>query len=1804
MRQIILLLGITLFIQNYTLQAQVAPDCVDAIPVCQNSYAFNGQVGAGNDPNEISPNASCLNGENNSIWFEINVLTSGTLSFVVLPNVPSEDYNWALYDLTFYTCADISSGIASEVQCNASPDLTAPASAYSTAAGATGAFSNSPYFGDIGFYPSFVGDITVNAGERYLLYVQDLNSASGQGFSIDFSNSTAGLFSANSVPNLDSAYVFSCGSNYVDIEFNAPIKCSSLQTTDFSVTTPTGATITPNSISPYNCQAGGTGLTNGVTLFFNAFNFNPGTYTANLIDNIENACGNVNNNSNYNFGVAQFTVDAGSDYTFCVGDTINISIGDILGSSDAGGYSWTASPANWLDSLSFPFSPYPTVSAQNVQPDTIMYILTLQGFGGNTACTAMDTVYIYIQDCCTNFDAQIANFDNVGCFGASTGSATATATGSISNPNTFKYEWNTSPVQISPTATGLSANTTYIVTVSDNNQCSDTAQITLTQPNAPINVNIVGSMVSCVGGNNGTINTTITGGTSPYNFNWSGGLPSIEDPFNVSAGNYNVTVTDVNNCTITGSTTVTEPAAPLVVEATGSAIPCGATGGDITTTITGGGTPYSISWNNNLPPSQNQFNVPVGVYEITVTDAFQCTVTDTAAVTSIGSLSATASVTDASCNNIADGAITLNVTGGNQPYTFNWDNGLPATQNQTNLFPGVYTVTVTEAQSPTGAPPCSFVVVSTVSTNSNIVLSPTVSDVSCHGAMDGAVQLGATGGVSPYLFNWSNSATTQNINNLNGGNYSVTVTDGAGCQVSTSATVFEPSDIVIISTPTDVSCHGGSDGTIILNVSGGMPPTSGGYIFNWSNNLPPTQNQAGLTAGTYTVTVVDVTQCTKTASITINEPAPIVLSTTTTDVTCGNTNNGSIMLSITGGTPPYNFTWDNGVPPLQNPTNLTPGTYNVTVTDAQQCTATTAATINAQGNISLSATSTNATCSNSSDGSIQLNISGGLMPYTINWDNGLPPTQNQNNLAAGAYTVTVIDANQCSNVLTETITAPPALNVTGVGNPVSCNGNSDGSIQLTVTGGTPNYTFTWSGGLPAVQNPTNVAAGTYFVTVTDANQCTMNSIVIVNQPDAIQLSTSVVQPSCLGSANGSINLTVTGGTQPYTYQWDNGVSPVQNPTNLNPGTYSVTVTDVNQCTQTTMATLTGTTNITTTITPTDATCLGGNNGAINVTASGGTSPYTFTWSDPSIGNTGNPTNLTTGLYLVTITDANQCIDTTSATVGAGSDITLTIVDMPPSCVPNGSIAVTPSGGVAPYAYTWSANANTGNSSTANNLDGGTYSVTVADANGCTTVSNDIVFNATSNLQIQGTVIQPRCTANSGIIALATLSGASPFTFQWSANTPQLDTNIVQNLSGGNYFVTVTDDNGCDTIMNFTLNNAVIFDADSTVQAENCGQGDGSITYTILTGTPPYTYNWDNGGNTNTIANLPAGDYAVTITDGDGCTITDVATVPGSSGVTAAPTFNDPVCGNDGTIDLNVTSGIAPFQYTWSNNANTGNTSTATDLNGGIYTVTVTDALNCSNNYVFNLNSPSLPNIQLEELMDNECFGGADGFIEVSVTNAPNPVSYQWSNNVTTNQLTNLTSGNYTVTITDNVTGCQISQTFTINEPDEIILDLQDNVVITAGSELVLEVPNPQNGVLYSWSGSDGTQVSGPMITVFPQGLTTYTVTASIEGCTSISQTITVSISEVGAVAVPEAFSPNNDGKNDLFRVFSIDSKVEVQEFRIFNRWGQLIYSNLNGEWDGTHEGKNVPNGSYVYYIVVQLADGTTQELVGDVLLVR
>ncbi|MCB0521638.1 MAG: T9SS type A sorting domain-containing protein [Saprospiraceae bacterium] len=641
--------------------------------------------------------------------------------------------------------------------------------------------------------------------------------------------------------------------------------------------------------------------------------------------------------------------------------------------------------------------------------------------------------------------------------------------------------------------------------------------------------------------------------------------------------------------------------------------------------------------------------------------------------------------------------------------------------------------------------------------------------------------------------------------------YFIRLSKGVGCTdytgVSNMVTITIGQAISLTVASANETCPGDGNGAAwIATLSGGLLP----YAIVWNDPAAQTSDTiAGLAPGTYIVTVTDSLGCTATASAVVAAATPMVLSLSHTNATCGNTQDGTATVQVVGGTSPFTFAWSGTViQSTQTITGLSPGTYVVTVSDANGCTASGSEVVQAPMPVALSASATNVTCFGANDGTATVTIQGGDPAfYTFLWDDPLGTTSpTATGLPPGMYTVMVADTNGCMATAAVTVDEPVQLNLTLTATAATCFDGNDGTASVVAAGGTPfpngAYQYLWSApGNPTQQAIMNLAPGSYSVTVTDANGCTASSSVVVDAPEKVTPTITAMNVLCAGDANGTATATATGGNPPYSFLWNNpGASTTATVSNLAPGTYGLTVTDANGCTGTSSTTISEPPALTLLINKVDVICENDTNGTATAVPAGGVAPYTYLWSGGQTTVTVN--GLGTGLFNVTVTDGNGCEIAGTTQIVYTSTLSSAMSATNAKCFGSLDGTATAIGidGAAPYTYNW----NNGDTTAAiSGLGAGSYQVTVTDNNGCT-VANSISVTSPSQLLCQAFVTSPVTVyqGTDGAAIAGASGGVAPYSFVWD-NGILSDSSY--NLSPGNHSVSITDANGCACIAQVSLN---------------------------------------------------------------------------------------------------------------------------------------------------------------------------------------------------------------------------------------------------------------------------------------------------------------------------------------------------------------------------------------------------------------
>ena len=1161
---------------------------------------------------------------------------------------------------------------------------------------------------------------------------------------------------------------------------------------------------------------------------------------------------------------------------------------------------------------------------QNILPGTyVVYVTDAQGCSTFASIIVGDT---------PGLGTTIDSLSNVSCNGAMDGMASVSATGGT---GVYNYSWATNPPQLTQLATGLAAgNYTVFMDDVNNPACSTSFVVTITEPAALLASSNSGTNVTCWGGNDGTITVTPTGGSGFYSYSWNTNPPQdSQTAINLAAGLVTVTMYDslALNCSTSATFVVSQPPAWNINTSISSQVSCnGGNDGAATVSATGGTGGLTYSWDTQPPILQGSASsLTAGTYTVYITDGAGCTNSTQVIITEPPALTATTNISQhVSCNGGNDGSALVSPAGGTGTYNYSWTSNPPqSTSVATGLTAGSYTVYVIDA----GAPGCS-------TTQTVVITEPpalgatgnVVTNVSCPGANDGIAAVVASGGSGTFTYSWDTNPP-QMVDTAVGlapGSYTVYVFDAnaPGCSITSNVIITAPPGLSGSGTVVaDVSCNGSNDGIAYATASGG----SGIFTYSWNTNPPQlTDTATNLPAGNYMVYIQDQTfPCSTVVNIVINQPGVLALIPGQTDVTCNGLNDGTAMVTPSGGSGAYSYSWDLNPPQTtQSVTGLPAGTYTVYVADANapNCSTSTVFTITEPTVLTTSVNLvSDVDCNGGNNGSLTAIPVGGTGPYTYVWNtNPLQGTDTAVSLTAGTFSVTVIDQNGCQVTDSAAVSEPPAILLTTSGTNETCT-NTNGTASVLASGGTGGYTYSWNS-FPAQMTDvaTGLPAGNYDVFVTDANGCVETATVSIVDEPAPVLSGTATDVSCNGMSDGSATVSALGGTGNYSYTWNtNPPQTTATATGLGAGTYMVTVDD-GQCTVDLTLSIAEPSVLTSTLSTTNPSCSGDTDGNASVVPAGGTGPYTYSWSTSPPQFAAMATGLAGGVtYTVFVTDASGCQTSSAFSLNDPSPLSITSSFQDAKCHggASGRASVFVTGGTSPYTYNWTGTTQTNNVVT--QLTAGNYSVLVTDASGCT-ISESFTISQPPVFAISTNHTDLTCYKSNDGTASVSISGATPpYTVEWNTNPPQTTTTAT-GLRALTYRVTVRDANGCIEQTEVSLDQPPRVEMELVdSQDAFCDLPNGSLTVSASGGNGGFSYMWNTTPvqNTASAVNIDAGTYTVIASDVRGCSDTLTVSIdnipPAVTAFTATPDNLEPLLVSQAQIQF-INQSTGGVDYIW------------------------------------------------------------------------------------------------------------------------------------------------------------------------------------------------------------------------------------------------------------------------------------------------
>ncbi|WP_281321920.1 T9SS type A sorting domain-containing protein [Flavobacterium aestivum] len=1263
----------------------------------------------------------------------------------------------------------------------------------------------------------------------------------------------------------------------------------------------------------------------------------------------------------------------------------------------------------------------------------------------------------------------------------------------------YKYFWtkDANPMAPNPNSSDINklGDGTYVLTVIDNNGLGCTkSSVPVVLKTLSIK-DISEKNINCYGDATGSIEVKAEGGTldsnaaiKKYQYQWYESdnaqptetfieLPNETNPIlaGLKTGKYQVEIRDSYDSVLSHVYSLTQPNKSLTVISDKTTQQHHAScfekaDGAIEITVDGGTPNYTYAWSNDKT-SQNISGIIPGTYSVLVTDAKNCkaeinniTINSPSEINIPERIVKKVSIFG---KNLTDGAITIApITGGlvenetSTTYDYSWTKDNDATVISTdlsinNLGKGTYHLTVKANNTN-----CTKTIDCIVSENDELTVDiQETQSIYCFGTPTGKLHADIKGGFGLYKIAWykKNEQTSsqdfisnlQDIDQLTAGEYSVKVTDSANPEPNGPFAEAEQLDYKLINqkalltvnatAQTNILCHGAQTGAISIQIEGGTAP----YTAVWSNentplpartNLGKSDTIPGLFSGTYSVVITDPHGCTASLlnPIVISQPTDPLLITDleVKNLTGFETQNGSVKVEITGGTSPYKYSFGNqsNVSMIGNTLlldKLSIGNYTLTITDANGCTTSNPYNLIQPDKLLITAISQNPTsiikCHGDKFGILEATVTGGApigvldanKNYTYKWYNVLTPnvtastTNPSETLVAGTYALTVTDVeNNTFTMQSAPIIEPPLLKITYTQTNVSCYDGNNGSIALTVTGGTGNHTINWSNG----KNTTsinNLRAGVYTVTVTDDNQCQTIETITITEPGLLYVSkVTKTPPSALGGQDGSIKIQITGGTPNYNYLWYNSNKDL---------IYS----DLNQPSNT----------------------------SIN--------------------------NIFAGQYFITVTDAKGCsiiekdLDKIDPLMLSINQINVVKCNGDATA----SIKAAASGGTPIYYYKWYKTTDPqnviGQAATLENISAGTYFVVLSDSFGLTKQSDNITITQPDILNNTLASEYTRCgDANDWSITTAPTGGTTPYTYLWNTGTR---TASLQDVPPADYSVLVTDSHGCTNTQKITITAPIHLATAETITKPTCFEGsDATIVLTSSGGQGPYTYSWNTGEQSNVLSNASAKVYSVAVTDFKGCVINKTYTIENPPKDVINLGEDVTLC-FDQSLTINATIADDKAKYSWTSTKGfTSNKPIITVSEPAEYTLIVTNHLGCNATDTLKISKQDTA-ISAEFAVSSQVFVN-EKFIIVDISN-PIADSIEWilpaeatlvSKNKDFAELSFSKAGEYELTLNTKKGDCTATQSKKMvvvegeyTDPDSTDLKKKFDLKI---------YPNPSNGV--------------------------------------------------------------------------------------------------------------------------------------------
>lgn len=1059
--------------------------------------------------------------------------------------------------------------------------------------------------------------------------------------------------------------------------------------------------------------------------------------------------------------------------------------------------------------------------------------------------------------------------------------------------------------------------------------------------------------------------------------------------------------------------------------------------------------------------------------------------------------------------------------------------------------------------------------------------------------------------------------TGTKLDSLDPGTYTVRVTNANGCFKDTTIIINAPPAIIPSVSMIRPTCFGGNNGSITITAGGGVTPFT--YALG-SGSYSSVNTFTNLISGTYTLHIKDGNDCIKDTTVNLTDPPAITVSIASTKPKCNYYNSGLITVSASNGTSPYQYAIGTGSFSTTNTfSGLFSGTYVLHIKDANNCLKDSTFILNDSISVHANATVTNVLCNGDATGAITLSGFGGTSPYDYRKNPGSFSTTNSfTGLAAATYTFRVRDIDSCYLDTSIAITQPVRITSTSVVSNVLCFGQSNGSITITGAGGVGPYTYAiGSGSYSSTNLFSGLTAGSYTLHIKDANNCIKDTIITVTQPAVLAFSNiAIVQPICNSTATGSITITGTGGTTPYTYAINASAYISSNIfVSIAAGSYAMHLKDNNGCTVDSTVTVGEPTAIIPSLQVKKSTCTPLNDGRVIVNATGGVPAYTYAVGSGLYSSVNSFTPLATGSYTFHIKDTRGCVKDTTMNLLDSIVVTANYVISNIKCFADSSgfITINPTAGVPVFTYAKGS----GSFAAPNTFYGlpiGTYVIHIKDNLGCTK-DTSITLTQPTALTPFASFTEPSCNGYAnGTVTIGAFGGTPPYSYAMGTGT-YVASGSFTGVKGGTYTFHIKDANNCihDTTITVTEPTPLVYGSMNITNVLCNGDSSGQVVMIASGGTPAYTYAYDNSPYTttgSTVTGLKMGIHIMRIKDAKGCYRDSVLTITEPPKlILMLPTVTPPTCESftDAEIIADAAGGVKPYMYSINSGAYSPS-GTFNNLSEGQYLVIVKDLNGCTDDTTVNLSG--YPHIVFDEIKVTpvSCFGYTDGKVELQVSGGIQPLKYQFNNGQvgTVTSFFDLVTGTYKIRVIDSK-NCTKDTTAYVATPDKLKTALKvtpnDCEGYDDGGSVKAEVIGGTQPYNYKWSIEKST--NSDIIYNLANGR--YMVWVTDNNSCKDSTVSEVVYNNCCKIFIPDAFTPNGDGKNDIIRVL-YKGDFLLKTFMIYNRYGQRVFetNDTRGAWDGVYKGQPQDMDTYNYYIKGICGNNGTQEVEykGTIMLVK